>query len=478
MVIRNLFNANFGGWAVLCLLSFAACVPSLVKKNANKVMPENYNKASDTTNTAKIRWKDLFTDPNLSILIDTALQNNQGLNIILQDINIASNQIKARKGQYLPFLRLFGGAGLDKQGNYTRLGSVDANNNIMPGTPIPNPLGDYLLSANVSWQVDIWKQLRNARKSAFTKYLASVEGKNFLVTLLIADIASNYYELMALDNQLEILKENILIQSNALEIVKLQKQAGLVTELAVRRFEAEVFKNQSRQFYVQQKIIEAENRINFLVGRFPILIKRSSKTFVDLVPATIMAGIPSQLLQNRPDIKQAEQDLAAANLDIKVAKANFYPTLNITAAIGYEAFNPKFLITTPQSLLYNAAGSLVAPLINRNGIKAEYYSANARQIQAVYQYERTILNAYMEVSNQVANISNLEQSYDLKAKQVQALTRSINISISLFKSALADYMEILLTQRDALESKMELVETKKLQLHATVKMYQVLGGGW
>jgi len=239
-----------------------------------------------------------------------------------------------------------------------------------------------------------------------------------------------------------------------------------------------VFKNQSRQFYVQQKIIEAENRINFLVGRFPILIKRSSKTFVDLVPATIMAGIPSQLLQNRPDIKQAEQDLAAANLDIKVAKANFYPTLNITAAIGYEAFNPKFLITTPQSLLYNAAGSLVAPLINRNGIKAEYYSANARQIQAVYQYERTILNAYMEVSNQVANISNLEQSYDLKAKQVQALTRSINISISLFKSALADYMEILLTQRDALESKMELVETKKLQLHATVKMYQVLGGGW
>ncbi len=478
MVIRIFCNSYFRGWTAVLFLFFTACVPSLVQKNVKKDVPFSYQNTKDSTNTAKIRWRDFFKDPNLANLIDTALQNNQGLNVIIQDINIATNQIRARKGQYLPFLSLFGGAGLEKQGDYTRLGSIDAYNYIKPGTKTPTPLADYLISANISWQVDIWKQLRNARKSAFFKYLASVEGKNLLVTLLIAEIATNYNELMALDNQLEILKQNIEIQTNALEIIKLQKQAGLVTELAVRRFEAEVFKNQSRQFYVQQKIIEAENRINFLVGRFPILIKRSSKTFVDLVPATIMAGIPSQLLQNRPDIKQAEQDLAAANLDIKVAKANFYPTLNITAAIGYEAFNPKFLITTPQSLLYNAAGSLVAPLINRNGIKAEYYSANARQIQAVYQYERTILNAYIEVSNQIANISNLDKSYDLKSKQVQALTRSINISISLFKSALADYMEILLTQRDALESKMELVETKKLQLNATVKMYQVLGGGW
>ena len=129
-------------------------------------------------------------------------------------------------------------------------------------------------------------------------------------------------------------------------------------------------------------------------------------------------------------------------------------------------------------MIYSAAGELVAPLINRNAIKADYYSANSSQIQAIYNYERTILNAYIEVANQQSNIGNLNNSYKLKALQVQALTKSIDISTGLFKSARADYMEVLLTQRDALESKFELIETKKQQMNAMVQMYQVLGGGW
>ena len=184
------------------------------------------------------------------------------------------------------------------------------------------------------------------------------------------------------------------------------------------------------------------------------------------------------MLANRPDIKQAELDLSAAKLDIKVAKANFYPTLNITGSVGYEAFNASYLIKNPQSFLFSALGGLTAPLINRNAIKASYYSANARQIQAVYNYERTILKAYIEVANQLSNISNLEKNYALKSKQVQALTQSIDISTNLFKSARANYMEVLLTQRDALESKFELIETKKQQLNAIVNIYQELGGGW
>ncbi|MBT1705727.1 TolC family protein, partial [Chryseosolibacter indicus] len=183
-------------------------------------------------------------------------------------------------------------------------------------------------------------------------------------------------------------------------------------------------------------------------------------------------------LQIRPDIKQVELDLAAAKLDIKVAKANFYPSLRITAGVGYQAFDPKYLLTTPESMLYTLAGDLIAPLVNRNAIKAYYYSASSRQIQAVYNYERTILNAYIEVVNQLSNISNLERSYDLKSKQVDALTQSINISTGLFKSARADYMEVLMTQRDALESRFELIETKKEQMNAMVNIYQALGGGW
>ncbi len=185
-----------------------------------------------------------------------------------------------------------------------------------------------------------------------------------------------------------------------------------------------------------------------------------------------------QLLENRPDIRRAEQELSAAKLDVSVAKANFYPTLMINIGMGYQAFDPKVLFNTPASIVYALAGQLVAPVINRNAIKAQYYSANSRQIQAVYNYERKVLIAYIEVTNQVSNISNLERSYNFKAQQVDALTQSITISSNLFRSARADYMEVLLTQRDALESKFELIEIKKQQMNALVDVYQALGGGW
>lgn len=464
---------------ITCIsLLFAGCRLPFVVKKENKTVPANYAGLQDSTNTAKIKWKQFFTDPSLIALIDTALKNNQELNIMLQEINIAKNEIKARKGSYLPIVGVGLGAGVDKVGRYTSQGASDAVNYIAPGTVVPDNLPNYMLGVNVSWEVDIWKKLRNSKNAAVARYLSSIEGKNFMVTNLIAEIASSYYELMALDNQLEILNKNIEIYQNSLEIVKLEKEAAKVTELAVRRFEAEVLKNQSRKFYIAQQITVTENRINFLVGRFPQPVSRNSKTFSDLVPDTIHAGLPSQLLENRPDIRQAEKELVASKLDVKSAKANFYPTLGISAGIGYNAFNPTYFLKTPQSLIYSLAGDLVAPLINRNAIKATYYSANAKQIQAVYNYERTILNAYTEIINQLSNINNLKKSYDLKAKQVQALTQSIDISTGLFKSARADYMEVLLTQRDALESRFELIETKMKQMNANVNIYKALGGGW
>jgi multidrug efflux system outer membrane protein len=466
------------GITCIALMYTSCSVPSLVQKKESKAVPSNYKNSRDSTNSAQIKWKEFFTDEQLTALIDTALKKNQEFNIILQEINIAQNEVKARKGQYLPFVTLGAQAGVEKTPRYTRSGAVDANTDIAPGQQFPEPLPDYLVGANVSWEVDIWKKLRNAKKSAVYRYLATTEGKNFMVTHLIAEIANSYYELMALDNQLDILKKNIEIQTNALEIVRLEKQAAKVTELAVRRFEAEVLKNKSRQFYISQQITETENRINFLLGRFPQPVLRNSETFSDLMPDTIHVGIPSQLLENRPDIKQAELELMANKLDVKVAKAYFYPTLNISATIGLEAFNPTYLVTKSGSFLYSLVGGLMGPLINRNAIKATYYSANARQIQAVYNYERAVLTAYIDVANQLSNIGNLKKSYDLQTKQVQALMQSINISIRLFKSARADYMEVLLTQRDALESRFELIETKKQQMNARVNIYQALGGGW
>lgn len=465
---------------MICIgLMFGACKNlAIVNRTENKTVPASYNNLKDSLNTATIKWKDYFKDPQLAALIDSALNKNQELNIVLQEIQISRNEIRMRKGAYLPAVGIGAGAGVEKVGRYTSQGASDANNELMPGKAFPDPLQNYVVGVNASWEVDIWKKLRNSKKAAVSKYLSTVEGKNFMVTHLISEIANSYYELVALDNQLEILKSNIEIQQNALEIVKLEKTAARVTELAVRKFEAEVLKNQSHQYYIMQQITETENKINFLVGRFPQSVARNSKGFTDLAIDTIHSGIPSQLLENRTDIKQAEQTLIAAKLDVKAARAEFYPSLKITAGAGYRAFNPKYLIQTPQSLLYSLAGDLMAPLINRNAIKANFYSANSKQVQAVYNYERAILRAHMEVLNQLSNVNNLKKSYDLKEKQVLALTQAIDISTTLFKSARADYMEVLLTQRDALDSKFELIETKKQQMNAMVNIYRALGGGW
>jgi NodT family efflux transporter outer membrane factor (OMF) lipoprotein len=417
-------------------------------------------------------------DPDLRTLIDSALSNNQELNIMLQEIAVSKNEVRARKGEYLPFLDLAAGAGVEKAGEYTRNGAVERNLPIDEETAFPEPFPDLLVAAQLSWELDIWKKLRNSKQAAAMRYLGTVEGKNFMVTRLVAEIANSYFELLALDNQLEILRSNIEIQQDALAIVRLEKQAAKVTELAVRRFEAEVLKNRSMQYLIQQRIVEAENRINFLVGRYPQPVIRNSAVFAELTPDTMYAGLPAQLLANRPDVRQAELELAAAKLDVKAAKANFYPSVRLTAGVGLNAFDASHLIQTPQSMIYNALGELMVPLINRNAIKAVYANANARQVQAVYEYERTVLNAYVEVVNELSNIRNLRSSYDLREQQVEALSSSITISSNLFRSARADYMEVLLTQRDALESKFELVETRKQQMNAMVDMYKALGGGW
>ncbi|WP_316802972.1 TolC family protein [Pedobacter nototheniae] len=476
-MLKNSIYKSLG--LVLICAAYTACkLPEVAQRTENKNVPASFNTSQDTLNSANIQWRQFFTDPNLISLIDTALKNNQELNIALQDIEIAKNDIKAKKGDLLPSVGYKVGAGFEKVGRYTSSGAGDASTEITPGKEVPDVLPDYNFGLQANWEADIWHKLRNAKKSAVTRYLSTVEGKNFVVTNLVAEIANSYYELLAQDNQLEIVKKNIELQNNALELMKIQKEATRVTELAVRKFEAEVLSSKSLEYDIQQNITETENKINFLLARFPQPIVRNKGSFTDLVPPSVASGIPSQLLANRPDIKQAEYDLAASKLDVKVAKAQFYPSLGISATVGYQAFNPSYLLRTPESLVYSLAGDLAGPLINRNAIKAEYLTANAKQLQAVFNYEKTILNGYIEVANQMSNITNLQKSYDLKAKQVKALTESIEISNALFKSARADYFEVLMTQRDALQSKLELIETKKQQLNAVVNIYHALGGGW
>lgn len=452
--------------------------PSMVETGAKTVVPDVFVGNIDTLNTANVHWRSFFKDKDLQELIDTALQNNQELMITLQEIEIAKNETRMRKAALLPTVGLRAGTGVDKVGRYTSQGAGDASTEISPGKEMPDPLTDFTVGAYANWEVDIWNKLHTAKKAAVSRYLATVEGKNFVRTNLVAEVANSYYELQALENQLLIIKQNIGIQKSALEIVKLQKEAARGTELAIQKFEAEVLKSQSLEFDINQNIKETENKINFLLGRFPQEIKRDRGSVLSVVPQAIAAGIPAQLLTNRPDIKQAELELAAAKLDVKVARAEFFPSVGISAGVGYNAFKASYLFKSPASLLYSLAGDLAAPLINRNAIKAEFSSANARQIQALYNYQRVILIAFLEVSNQLSRIDNLEKSYDLKSKQVAALDKSISVSSDLFKSARVDYFEVLMTQRDALETKLELIDTKRDQLNAVVTVYKNLGGGW
>ncbi len=452
---------------------------TMLKENTNvpAVYTDSVN-TQDTSNSAQVKWREFFTDADLRVLIDTALKNNQELNITLQELEIAKNDILLRKGALKPIVGLGLGGGVEKVGRYTSQGAGDASTEIIPGREMPDPLGDLNVSVYAHWEVDIWKKLKDSEQAAVNEYLATVEGKNFVLSSLIAEVANSYYELLALDNQLDIIRQNMLLQQKAVEVAKVQKQAARVTELAVKKFEAELASTKGMEFSTLQQIKETEGRINYLLGRYPQTVVRNQSDFINLVPATVKSGISSQLLHNRPDILQAEHALAAAKLDVNVARKEFYPSLDISAAFGLEAFNPSHLFRLPESLLYNLAGDLTAPLLNKDKIKAEFNSANSRQIQAIYAYEKTLLNAFIEVSTQLSNIENLEKGYYFKTKQVDELNQSITVSNDLFQSARADYLEVLTTQRDALDAKLELVETKKQQLNAVVNVYKALGGGW
>lgn len=461
----------------VCII-FTSCKMLTPVQDKDKPMPESYTDSKDSVNSAQIKWKDFFQDKNLISLIDTALKNNIDLMITMQDIEIARNDVRLRKGMLFPIVNGVAGAGIEKVGLYTSQGAGDASTDITPGQGVPDNLGNFYLGLNTTWEIDVWKKLRNGKKAAFTRYLESIEGKNFVITNLISEISKSYYELLSLDNQLDIIKETIELQKNALEIVKVQKEASVVTELAVKKFEADVLNSQSMEFDILQQIKENENKINFLLGRYPQPIVRDKSSFMNQLPQQIKSGIPSQLLANRPDIKQAKFELFATKCDVKSAQAEFFPSFSITGGVGFQAFKPSFLFNTPQSLMYNLAGDLVAPLVNRSAIKAEYNKAKARQVEAMYNYQKTILNGYVEVSNQLSNINNLSQAFDLKSKQVDALTQSITISNDLFRYGKADYFEVLMTQRDALDAKMELIKTKQEQFNAVTNIYQALGGGW
>jgi NodT family efflux transporter outer membrane factor (OMF) lipoprotein len=473
------------------LLVLSSCgIPNLRQEEAGAGLPESFHRTTNSgpdqpagfkgpdspENSARLGIEQFFNDPMLTGLIQQALSSNQELKILNEEVQIARNDILARQGAYLPFLTVGGGGGVTKSSFWTPEGAAEKQLFDPQGNHFPDPLPNMGLGINLIWQIDIWRELRNARDAAMQRYYAALERRNYFVTRMVAEISENYYALMALDKRLETLDRTIELQEKSLEVAKAKKEAGRGTELAVQRFQAEVRKNQSEKLLVRQEIVEVENRINFLGGRFPQPVERNSAEFFDLDIQALSVGVPAHLLQNRPDIRQAERDVAAAGLDVRVARAHFFPRMDITGGVGYQAFNPRYLFQ-PEAFAGNIAGNLVAPLINKKAIQAEFRSANARQLESIYNYQRVILNAFTEVINRVSMVENYRNSIEIRKQQLASLEASVDSATKLFQNARAEYIEVLFAQRDLMDARMVLIDTKKQQLAAVVNAYQALGGG-
>jgi outer membrane protein, multidrug efflux system len=463
--------------AVMLLVLPSCGIPPLRHPAPTAPLPPDEGPA-DSENSAKLGIEEFYNDRMLTCLIEKALMDNRELRILNEEVAMSGNEVLARSGAYLPFVSVAAGAGLNRYSRFTEEGAGILDDEYLPGKHFGNPSGNYLGGINFTWQLDIYRQLRNARDAAGQRYVAAAERRNYFVTTLIADVAENFYRLMGFDKRLENLNQIIQFQENSLIIARARKDAARDTELGVLRFEAELKRNYSEKLIIYQSIIQGENRINFLVNRYPQRVDRMSENFYDLQIHPLSIGVPSQLLQNRPDIRQAEREVAASGLDVKVARVNFFPQLVINAGVGFQTLIISHMFE-PQAVVGDIAAGLVGPLINKRAIRAQYLTANARQLQAIYNYQRVILDAFTQVTNRINLVDNYSRSIEMKKQQLATLERAVTVAEDLFQNARAgvDYLDVLFAQNALRDGRVALIDNKTEQLAAVVNTYQALGGG-
>lgn len=471
--------------ALLAALGTAACrvpaiapEPQLAPMPAAFAPPDARGAGTDTASLGAVQWRTFFEDSTLVALIDSAVGRNPELLATLQEVEMARNEALAIRGRLFP--QVSGGLtlGVDKTARFTSDGAGNASTDITPGAKVPEPLTDLGLGFTAGWEVDIRGKIRSQRGAALARYLASVEGTRYVMTALVAEVATTYYELGALDARLAIIRQAIALQQRELEVVRTQKEAAVVSELAVKQFEALLLNARGLEYEALQQVRDAENRMNLLLGRFPQPVPRTPLAPAAESPKALALGLPSQLLANRPDIRQAERELAATRLDVRAARAEFFPEVNLAAGLGLRAFTPRLLFNVPESMAYSLVGDLAAPLLNRQAIRAEFGRATAGQRKALVAYQRSILTGVAEVSTQASAVGNLERLAAFSAQRAATLDAAVGIARDLFTSARANYLEVLTAQRDAIDAKLELVETRLRQRVALTNLYRALGGGW
>jgi NodT family efflux transporter outer membrane factor (OMF) lipoprotein len=460
-----------------CKLAEKVQEPDLAK------MPEQFQPSlKPTLSQSLLPWREYFTDSSLVIYIDEALKSNLDLKIALQRVSMAGASVTMARGALLPSMNAVTSVGQQRFGEYTMdgVGNFDTNFsvNVPPDRRIPVNLPDYYLGFQSSWEVAAWGKLRNRKKAAAARFFASDKAKHLIQTMLVSEVARHYYSLLALDNKLLIIRENVALQQTAVTLITAQKAAGRATELAVKQFTAQLLNTQSLEALVKQEIVRHENELNLLLGRYPQPIGRGQVILNQQLPKELEAGLPSQLLIQRPDIRQAELQLLASHLDVKAARAAFLPSLNLTAGIGLQSFATAVLFNTPTSTAYSILGGLTAPLFNRNMIRGEYRKASASQLESFYSYQQSILQGFQEVATQLNKIENLQESYQFKSLEVTTLEEGVAVSNDLFIAGFASYLEVVTAQKSVLAAELDAIDTKQQQFNATIDLYRALGGGW
>lgn len=422
----------------------------------------------DSLSMANVSWKEIFTDQKLAQHIDKALSNNLDIRVALQNITAAEAYVKQGKAAYFPTITGNASYTHSTQSLNTQFGAILGGQR--------QYLNQYELSGSLSWEADIWGKIRSNQRAFVASYLQSVSAHQAVKSQLVAGIASTYYQLLALDEQKKITEETITNRENSLETTKLLKDAGNVTEVAVKQTEAQLLNAKALLLDINNDIKLMENSFSILLGEAPKAIERGTLD-AQVINADMKTGVPIQLLSNRPDVMAAEYALINAFEMTNVAKSNFYPSIRLTASGGLQGIEFDKLFDA-QSLFGSVIASLAQPILNGRQIKTQYEVSQAQQEIALLNYKQTILNASKEVSDAMYTFQTNDEKIKLKQQEFEAYNDAITFSEELQIYGMANYLEVLTARENALNAQLSVINTEFGRLNAIVQLYKAVGGGW
>ncbi|HPD96510.1 MAG: TolC family protein [Bacteroidales bacterium] len=419
----------------------------------------------DSTTIANIPWENYFTDSKLQTLITEGLSNNINLQVAITRIKQAEASLSMATGNRLPSLS----AGF--QIDHTRTSNGTNGRDILGYTSNQNSLG-----FSASWEIDLWGKLNSKSKAQYANYLSSYEYKNLIQSELIASISKAYYNLLALDKQLQVTKETIVLLQESAETIVALKEAGQQNAAAVEQSYALLYSTQLSVPALESQIREQENAICILLGRKLGPVERSSIEN-QTVNTDLKVGVPAQLLSNRPDVKQAELSVLAAYATTDAAKASFYPSLAITSASFGLAAGDFSNFFKPENLAANIVAGLTQPIFNKRQLKGNLEIAKAQQEAALLTFRNTVLEAGQEVSDILYGYESSLKKNEYREKQITSLSNAVNYSKDLLIAGEAIYTEVLSAEQNLLSAQLNQVNDKLEQLIYGVNLYKALGGG-